>query len=354
LIDTENRIFTVTGMEKAAREAEEADEIEYTDEDNVNRHDGWKKRIRELYNTSSKRASAIRDTIISAIAIARKRHLTDVVEDLRSALQLHRPLAAGHSKAAALKVLEKYGDVDDPEIKDGAQLMDSNENVADIDDFDSGSATEPNEHIVESFLCGEAMMMAGCLDGLENENANRNDWRESVTTAKTLSRIGALVEVLSKRSKHILSELKKGQNNFSDALDLLECPQKTRKVRPGKGKQGKDAFTDIWVNSTPTIQFVLAQIKGYPHWPARVCVAKDSAIETTLKNAGLCLVSFIGESHLHVVKCEEDIQSFSMEAVDAVDLAKCNPDIVKKFLQCVTMAKLLVGRYETISGEKKK
>lgn len=179
----------MTGMEKAAREAEEADEIEYSisnDDENVNRHDGWKNRIRELYNIPSKRACAIRDIIISAIAIARKRRLNDVVEDLRSALQLHRPGAAGQGKAAALKVLEKYGTVDSSEMKNCVQVNDSDENAVDIDDFDSGSVTETNDHIVESFLCGEALMIAGCLDGLDN--ANRNDWRESVTTAKTLSR----------------------------------------------------------------------------------------------------------------------------------------------------------------------
>jgi len=172
-------------MEKAEREAEEADEIEYTmsnDEANDKCHDGWRKRISELYNTPSKRASAIRDTIISAIAIARKRHLTDVVEDLRQALQWHRPGAAGQSKAAALKVLAKYGN---PVIISVVTAND-NENVVEIDDLDSGSATELRKQTVESFLCGEAMMMAGCLEGIEN--ANRNDWKESVRTAKTLSR----------------------------------------------------------------------------------------------------------------------------------------------------------------------
>ena len=188
MIDIEKRIFTLTGMEKASREAEEADEIEYSmcnSEDKVNRHAAWKKRVRELHNTPSKWASAIRDAIISAIAIARKRHLADVVEDLRSALQLHRPGAAGQSKAAALKVIEKYGNVDQ-EINERTQLIDNNDDPVDMDDIDSVSAVDVNENVVESFLCGEAMMMAGCLEGLEN--AGRTDWNESVTTAKTLSR----------------------------------------------------------------------------------------------------------------------------------------------------------------------
>lgn len=146
-------------------------------------------------------------------------------------------------------------------------------------------------------------------------------------------RIGALVEVLSNRSKQILTDMKKYHNNFSEALEVLDNPQKSRKGRSGKGKQNKNGFTDVWVNSTVTNQFVLAKISGYPPRPARVCVAKESTVETTLKNSGLCLVSFVGETHLHVVKCDEDLQPFTKEAVDSIDFSKCDSDMMKEVLQ---------------------
>jgi len=161
-------------------------------------------------------------------------------------------------------------------------------------------------------------------------------------------RIGALVEFLSAKSRAMLTDMKKCQNNFSDALESLECQQKSRKARPGKGKDIKELFNNVWVNATVTNQLVLAKIFGYPHWPARIFLAKDSAIESSLKNAGLSIISFIGEPHLHVINNEENLKSFSIEALDAVDLTGCDPDTEKKFLQCATISKLLFKRYGNI------
>ena len=177
--------------------------------------------------------------------------------------------------------------------------------------------------------------------------------------------------MLRNRANHVLVEMKKCHNNFFSALELLDCPQKSRKGRSGKGKSSHNLFTDIWVNSMVTDEFVMAKISGYPEWPARLCVAKDSKIETILKNAGLCVVSFIGEPHLHVIKREEDIHPFTTEVIETVDLATYPSDTVKKFkqvrhckrfmlanislgithllidfFQCVTIAKLLVRRDE--------
>jgi hypothetical protein len=83
-------------------------------------------------------------------------------------------------------VLTKYGESDHKPLDDNGKLSENVDDTIETDDVDSVCAHEPIENIVESFLCGEAMMMSGCLEGVEN--AGRSDWMESVTTAKTLSR----------------------------------------------------------------------------------------------------------------------------------------------------------------------
>jgi hypothetical protein len=141
--------------------------------------------------------------------------------------------------------------------------------------------------------------------------------------------------------------MKKLQNNFCHALDSIDGSQKPRKGKAVKDKQSKHLFSDVWVNATVTSSFVLAKISGYPQWPARICVAKDPAIESTLKNAGLCIISFVGEPHQHVVKRDEDIQPFTAENIDAVDLSKTNADLVKKFKQVGPITQMKNNQPET-------
>ena len=180
-------------MEKAVHEANEADDNGSVDSAEMNEIDeeqqalekekklqlGWRKKINSIKYIPTKRASAIRDVLIAAIAIARKGNLEDVLIDLRSALNLHRPCAAGRCKQMALSVLEKYGGYDD----DGEDNQGT-----DINDDLSNLGEETNESSEEdmTFLCTEAMMLLGCLDG--NDNANRFDWTEAVNNCKSLSR----------------------------------------------------------------------------------------------------------------------------------------------------------------------
>ena len=141
----------------------------------------WKKKIFSLHSIPTKRNAAIRDTLITAIAIARKGNLTDVLDDLRSALKLHRPGGAGRARSTALSLLDKYGGYE----KD-AQGEDE---LSEKDDYlvegkpDENDQANPSE---VSFLSSDAMMLSGSLDG--NNYADRGDWKEVVMGCKTLSR----------------------------------------------------------------------------------------------------------------------------------------------------------------------
>ena len=104
----------------------------------------WKKKIYSLHGIPTKRASAIREVLISAIAIARKGHFEDVLVDLRNALNLHRPGAAGKARHTALSVLQKYGDI---EFDYDAEMQEKEEDDSNADEeAEDGKAQKDKAH----------------------------------------------------------------------------------------------------------------------------------------------------------------------------------------------------------------
>lgn len=143
----------------------------------------WKKKLFSLNKIPTKRVSAIREVLISAIAIARKGNLLDILKDLREALTLHRPSGAGRARTAALSLLEKHGGYEKGEDHDEDETSDSDD---DLTDDESLSAKDDSTQNSVSFLCAEAMMLTGSLGG--DNQADRVDWKDSVMKCKTLSR----------------------------------------------------------------------------------------------------------------------------------------------------------------------
>jgi len=189
LIELEQRIYSLTGLQRAVNEADEANDnmstgsmdAEQKEEEKLEKiQSAWKKKLYSLNFIPTKRASVIREVLISAIAIARKGQLEEVLQDLRGALQLHRPGAAGRAKQEALSVLEKHGGYDlDEDVDESFDIED------DLAESDDGEEDEDSSNY-ESYLCAEAMVLTGCLEG--DNNADRVDWREAVMGCKTLSR----------------------------------------------------------------------------------------------------------------------------------------------------------------------
>ena len=350
LLSLEARIFTILGLEKAVQEVDEAGEnMSVTSDDSQSKRKerlqekanlAWKKKIHSLHNVPTKRASHIRDVLISAIAIARKGHLSDVLEDLRSALQMHRPGAAGRARASALSILEKYGNYEVP-IMDGVDVVEDDESEADFSDADS--VTEKDSEPSGSLLCAEAMMLTGCLDG--DNNADRVDWKDAVAQCKTLSRFSALLEGLKQRAAPRLAKLKRDRDTLLKGIDHWEAKEK---VRGGKAKKSPvnkfNSATELWADAIVSDEFVMSKVEGYPWWPARICVAKDSSIAESLKALNRVLISFVGEQHLHVVEKLQEIRPFTGEMIDD-DFKEYPSDVSTKLSDSIDMTRrILRGR----------
>ena len=192
LIELEARIYSVIGLERAVHDADDANDNmstgscesnEMSDEQKAMKkaekiNIAWKKKLSTLYNIPTKRASAIREVLISAITIARKGNVEEVLHDLRGALNLHRPGAAGRARQTALAVLQKHGGY---QFDNESDLPDDEEDFSD-DENDAADSTKDDV----SYLCNDAMILNGCLEG--DKNADRVDWKEAVIGCKTLSR----------------------------------------------------------------------------------------------------------------------------------------------------------------------
>ena len=189
LVELEARIYAITGHAKAVQEVDLASENisivsdgpsgeESEDLKAIKRREQiktlWMDKIFKLNSIATKRAALIRDVLISAIAIARKGDSHDVVEDLQSALKMHRPGAGGQAKSQALSLIDKYGGYDAQDIK-----MSLIEEDMDLDLSES-------EKDVPSCLCADAMVLTGCLDG--HDDADRVDWKESVMECRKITR----------------------------------------------------------------------------------------------------------------------------------------------------------------------
>ncbi len=317
MIDLEKRIYSITGIERATNEVDEANDnvsvvSNESDDDKAGldllqrANYAWKKKIYSLNSILARQTSAVRDVIISAIAIARKGKINDVLEDLREALKLYRPGGAGRARTMALSLLQKYGftlredDIDESDFEDTASEVGSIQ-----DGKENGEANES-----ASFLSSEAMMIGGSLDG--DNLADRVDWTDAVTACRTVSRFAALVTALKSRALPYLDKLAKDKKALSKALAYWETSFKTRKKGKKNTYQSKkySSATEIWANVESTDQFVMCKVEGFPWWPACICNPKDEEVAESLASVKRMLVSFVGEQHLYVVEKETEVKPF--------------------------------------------
>jgi len=361
LIDLEKRIYSLTGLERSVREADEANENmsvgssisnEISSEKRASEKAekaqlAWKKKLFSLNSIPTKRVGAIREVLISAIAIARKGNLLDILKDLREALTLHRPSGAGRARTSALALLEKHGGYEKGEDQDEDETSDSDDDLTDDESFSAKDDSTPNS---VSFLCAEAMMLTGSLGG--DNQADRVDWKDSVMKCKTLSRFAALTEALIHRSRPFLLKMADDKETLMKAIKYWEGNNKTRKRKSRTSHLKKEKYnstTEIWADITTTERFVMAKVEGYPWWPASVCVARDSCIASPLKELNRVLVSFVGEQYLHVIR-EDDMRSFTGE-VTKNDLSKFSADTMRSLNESIDLTKRILrgrGKWEDI------
>mmetsp|Transcript_8410 Transcript_8410/g.9687 ORF Transcript_8410/g.9687 Transcript_8410/m.9687 type:complete len:345 (+) Transcript_8410:871-1905(+) len=296
----------------------------------------WKKKIYMLHSIPTKRASRIRDILICAITIARKGKQSDVPHDLRSALQTHRPGAAGKAKAMALAVLEKYGGFEC--AIDEMDMIDETHNLADSEAEETKDEGESSKN--SSYLCGEALMLTGSLEG--NDNADRVDWKDAVKQCKKLSRFSALVAAFSYKAIPKLNKMSEDMETLRKAIVYWETNTKTRKSRSKKKKEKFNSATEIWTDTETTNEFVLGKVDTYPWWPARICIAKDPIIKMSLESLGRVLISFVGEQHLHVVNREDEVTPFTGKEPEDKHIEDYPPGIVKNLRESTAMARRIL------------
>jgi hypothetical protein len=312
--------LAVSGKKRSIKEADEAAENEDNSLDNENddelikRHNCWKIKINALKRVPTYRYGLIRDLIVAAITVARKSHLSQVAVELKTALQLLRPIAGGEARNAALKVLEKYGGFDG-----------SNNN--DDDDFDELAAMdtgEPNSSDtagaeIASLLCDEVRMISGSLGG--DDFADTTDWKDAIKDCKSISRFAAILQIFLKKAGNLLDQLENDRNNLDAILGL----NAKRTARSKSTIKNHDSSTHVWCNAKLSPKLIQARVSGYPWWPAHVCIPLDPVVAESLEGSEYALISPVGNEGMFLV-AETDIIDFT-EEVDE-DLSQFDKSIV--------------------------
>ena len=335
ILDLEERIAEMTNLQVATRDQELADDnmsVDSSGEDEARRERSekqWKKLVHRIRCTSTRRHVQIRDMLVETLAAARKAHLPQVVADLRSALLQYHPHSATDCKAAAIKVLEAYGDYEEDD--DDADV----ENEEDEDQVVETSETEQ----LPSLIAAEAVVIASSFGG-PSEDASRNDWIRALNATKNFARLASLTTGLTRAATEKLLKVKEEQDDLKEALIKwekdLERQAKKAVGRPFKPYEGP---SEVWANVTITNEICMVKTEKYPWWPAKKCIARDTSLAEQLSKLDRILVSLFGEfGGLRVVK-DNHLKPFTGAAIDDDSLAETKKETRTQLDDCLAMAR---------------
>jgi len=341
LKDLELRVFEMSGQKKAVEEADTVEEDggdQSGDEDDVDqkkRGQNWKIKINALNRVPTPKYTLIRDIIVAAITVARKAHLNQVAAELKAALQLHRPHAAGEAKAAAIAVLEKYGGCD--ASGDEEEDVDFDE-LAAVDAPADSPDNEAHDAAIASMLCSEAIMMSGSIGG--DDDADPYDWSDAIKECKSLSRLAALTQCFLSKAYDVVAriELERGE---LDSLLGVNAKRQSRSKKASNIKKSRDSSVGIWCDSKLTDRLVKAKVTNYPWWPARVCEPFDPMIAEGVEECGHVVISSVGNPGMFLVP-EKDVVEFVEEIED--DLSGFDDEVVTSLRESTAIAKKLWRR----------
>lgn len=336
LLELEERVADVTNVAFVAQDADLADENMSTDgseEDPASKsclQKAWKKCVRKIRETPTRSYFRIREHLVAAIAAARSSHVPDVVSKLRAALLLYHPNAAGDCKAAALKVLEEYGDYKDDD---------------DESDDEADEKEENKEDPTPSVLSAEAIILSSCLAGIED--ATRSDWITAVRTVKTISRLAALSAAFVRDGTEKLTKLEIERDALNDAISSWEVDEdrKHKKILSGKktGINSVDGPSEVWANVLVTDEICMAKAEKFPWWPAKKCVPKDPDVAKSLAKLNRCIVALIGEmGGLRVVKIDMTRPFSGKRIEDDEDLVDQTKEIKQQLDDCIAFSRRII------------
>lgn len=334
LKDLELRVFEISFKKKSVEESETAAEMEGSsdDEDDAEPNSGrncWKVKINALRRLPTTRYGLIRDIIVAAISVARKSHLNQVAVDLKAALQLLRPSAAGEAKSAAIQVLEKYGGYEGSDDEDADVDFDELAAAANAGD---ANVDEEAEAIVASLLCDEVRMINGSVGG--DGFSDKSDWSDAIKDCKSVSRLAVMLQSFLSKADDTLSQMEEERDNLDSILGLNA--KRTSRTKSSIKKHASN--TPIWCNAELTNELVKARVKGYPWWPAHICTPKESIVADALKGSGYALISSVGNPSLFMVN-EKDMVEFTKERNE--DLSKYDKSTLDELHESTSIAKKL-------------
>eukprot|EP00977_Amphora_coffeiformis_P022361 scaffold10856_cov229-Amphora_coffeaeformis.AAC.12 len=325
VLDLENRVADLTNVTRATLDADIADDNmsveDHDQQETAKLERAWKKLVYRLRDMPARRHVQIRETLVQAIAMARKAHLPDVVGELRAALLLYHPNAAKDCKDAAVAVLVKHGDYEPSEEDD------------DEDDLDGDDNAEEKEEEV-SVLSAEAVTLRSCLGG--TDDATRADWVEAVKQCKTLARLASLCAAFCDDATKRLEQMQVDRDNLLAALTTWEREVKARKSL----SKSKTAPSEVWANVKITEEICMARGDDFTWWPARKCLAKEEGLAESLETVDRCLVALFGEmGALRVVKMT-DILPFDGEVPNREEEeAPLSKEVRGQLDDCMAMAR---------------
>ena len=341
LKDLELRVFEISGQKKAVEEAdtvEESGDSQSDDEDHVEqkkRGQNWKIKINALNRVPTPKYTLIRDIIVAAITVARKAHLNQVAAELKAALQLYRPQAAGEAKVAAIAVLDKYGGYNVPGYEDDDVDFDE---LAAVDAPVDSPDTEADEALISSMLCSEAIMMSGSIGG--DDDADPFDWSDAIKECKCLSRVAALAQCFLFKAYDVITRIA-GERGQLDSLLGVNAKRQSRSKKASSLKKTRDSSVSIWCDATLTDKLVKAKVTNYPWWPARVCQPLDPMIADGVKECGHVVISSVGNPGMFLVP-KGDVVDFTEETED--DISALDTDISTSLRESIAIAKKLWRR----------
>ena len=315
----------------AARDADEADENMSTSEEDEEAKQAvaWKKIVFRLNRLPAKAHVKIRQAVVEAIAAARKAQLGPVVAELRSALLLFHPEAAGQCKVATLEVLENHGGYDDIDGED-----EEDEDDEEVEQQEQ-APTEELDTGLSSVLCAEAVILNSSLDG--QEDAGRADWIAAVKKTKTISKFAALTEAFVEKASEKLEKL---ESERDDLLKVIAAWKKSERRK--SGSKDVPGPSEVWADVNFSDEFCWAKVEEYPWWPAKKCEVKDTELAESLVSLGRGLVSLVGESGgLRVVRTSEDVKPFT-DTHPTEDLSDHPKEIRNQLEECMAVARRIV------------
>jgi hypothetical protein len=300
----------------------------------------WKRIVSRLHHTATFRYAKVRETIILAIAAAKKSNQIKIVNELRSALKLYRDGAASACKAAALKVLEEYGGYSGPkhlDMDDQEDLLATDAQPQDGDNENDGE----EEGWSGTMLTDEAGAINACIDG--TDYADRQDWVDAVKAKDfSVARFAALAQAFFHQAMEVLAQLEEGHDNLQESMkvwgkqakdeeaeemastrrttrrgssseNMAKKPAPLKKKKVEKKEEEVEDAGFIWTHCDRVMD-QMAWVKVSDEWPwcpAFVCEPTNSKMAKTLdKELDRALVCHVGYETLYAVRVRDNQKHF--------------------------------------------